>query len=328
MRKYPVQFYIFSDKKNFYCRPCVLGKNGAGIVNYDFAKPKYSCASAELGQTVFDGFDFIVNEYSVNEPENSTSIPWKRRGEVLVMKYENGEYRIIPEYVNHEIMTTESIEVRRYPSGITAGEMGEAVKSAMECAFDYALRQEIDVYYSDKEGLLFVPMAISRTGYVLADYCRFVPKPYSAEEVRRAVEDVFNYAKENPEDKRTNKERKENLPWREYSKYKSMHGFIKAHNSIEMHRLTDGSYVFIPKLRLCGYDTCYVNYENIETLRNAGITDSEMKEEIFAALERSRLMTEKHDETFRQPDHNELFFSYCNALKKDTNNKLDEFHVR
>ncbi len=298
MRDYPLQIYILSDKKALIIQPVVGRKSdGIGISGYFSGNLKYSCSDEEFGKSIFNGFDYIAGKYEndedIDEPDEKVkAIPWTKRGMVSILKYKNGAYELFLEYVNHEAKTTETAATRKLPADISAEEMGRKVKAAFEFVFDYAQRQEICVYHSEKEGLFFVPCAVGKTGYVLADFCVRVEEPYSPKEIRAAAEKAFGYAAENPKDKRTVKERKQNLPWRELSKYKSFHGFVKSHHCIEMHRLTDGRFVFLPTLRFDRYDSCYVVYVKIQTVKSGGISDEEFKDEIFAVLDRSRLITE------------------------------------
>lgn len=322
MRDYPLQIYISGDKKTIIIHPFVDRKNdGIGIARYVSKKLKYSCSDAELGKSIFDGFDYIIGKYEkdedIDEPEEKVkSIPWTKRGTLKILKYKDGTYELYLEYVNHQVMTTETAATRRLPADITAEEMGRELKAAFEFVFDYALRQEICVFHSEKEGLLFVPCAVGTTGYVLADFCVNAAEPYSPKEIRDAAEKAFGYAAENPKDKRTSKERKQNLPWREFSKYKSFHGFVKAHHCIEMHRLTDGRLVFIPNLRFDSYDSQYVDYVVIQTVKSGGISDEELKDEIFTVLERSRLITEKSEEyrSMRDDPKNDRFWNFVKDI--------------
>lgn len=302
MRGYPLDIRVLSDKKSINIQPYVTRKNGGlgQACNID-SKLKYSCSNAELGKSVFDGFDYIIGKYERDEDideqnEKLKSIPWTKRGTVFMSKDKDGNYTLEFCYVNHVVMTTETVISKKLTSNITAEEMGREVKSAFEFVFDYALRQEICVFYSEKEGLYFVPCAMGTTGYVYADFCIKVDEPYSPKEIRAAAEKAFDYATENPKDKRTIKERKQNLPWREFSKYKSLNSFVKSHRCIEMHRLTDGRLVFIPSESLYNYDSDYVNYECLQTVKNGDISDKELKDEIFDTLERSRLINEKSEE--------------------------------
>ncbi|MDE6591725.1 MAG: hypothetical protein K2K57_01495 [Oscillospiraceae bacterium] len=322
MRDYPLQIYISSDKKSIIIQP-VVGRisDGIGISGYFSGKFRYSCSDEELGKSIFNGFDYIIGKYEnvedIDKPgEKVKGIPWTKRGMLCILKYKDGPYKLFLEYVNHEVMTTSTATTRELPANISAEEMGREVKSAFDFVFDYALRQEIYVYHSEKEGLFFVPCAVGKTGYVLADFCVRVEEPYSPKEIRAAAEKVFAYAAENPKDKRTSKERKQNLPWREFSKYKSFHGFVKSNHCVEMHRLTDGSYVFIPTLRMFTYGSEFVEYVEIQTVKSGGISDEEFKDEIFAALDRSRLITEKCEEyrDMRIDPKNERFFEYVSSI--------------
>lgn len=322
MRDYPLQIYISSDKKSVIIHPFVDRKHdGIGIADYVTEKLKYSCGDAELGKSIFNGFDYIIGKYErdedIDEPEEKVkSIPWTKRGTLNILKYKDGLYELCLEYVNHQVMTTENVTNRKLPADITAEKMGREVKAAFEFVFNYALRQEICVYHSEKEGLFFVPCAVGNTGYVLADFCVKVEEPYSPKEIRAAAERAFGYAAENPKDKRTSKERKQNLPWREFSKYKSFHGFVKSHHCIEMHRLTDGRLVFIPTLRFDSYDSQYVDYVVIQTVKSGDISDEELKDEIFAVLDRSRLITEKSEEYrgMRDDPKNDRFWSFVKSI--------------
>ena len=321
---------IISDKKDIYIRPVVQRKHdGVGKTGYVSAKLKYSCDFSELGNKILEGFDYILSKYDndgdIDENNEKKSISWQKRARISICKEESGQYRISSCYVNHEIMTYGKIEEHTYPSDVSAEQLGKAAKSAFEVSFDYALRQEIAVYYSDNEGLLFIPMARNKTVYVPADYCELVSKPFKPGDVAKTVRSVFDYAAENPCDKRTKKERQASLPWRNYSKYKSIHGFIKTHHSIEMHRLTNGSIVFLPKLRFDGYYSHYREYDAIKTIRNGNITDSELTDEIFSTLERSRLITQKSEET--DGDYN-AFCIYLNEIKKQTNNDIGNYFVK
>lgn len=303
MRDYPLDVFIQSDQKNIYAVPVVCRKHdGIGKFGYISGKLKTSCSDDELGKMVLDSFDYILGKYEndedVDEP-NGKGIPWTKRGEIQVQKEKSGEYRFFLHYVNHEIMTSETLGERHYPADITREELGKEIRSALKTVFDYGKRQEISVFHSDKEGLFFVPNAIGTTGYVLADYCVRVLSPYSCGDIRAAACNAFDYAAANPNDKRTKKERKENLPWREFSKYKSFHGFVKSHHCVEMHRLPDGSFVFLPTLRSEIYGCEFVEVIELQNVKKADISDSEFKDELFANFERCRLIYEKHEETLK-----------------------------
>ncbi|MCM1525054.1 MAG: hypothetical protein NC120_11420 [Ruminococcus sp.] len=317
MREYPLSIYIKCDKKICHIIPCVQRKHdGVGIAAYVTSSlPFASRSDGELGKAVAGGFDYILRKYENDEDIDEAvtkQIPWKKRGNVHIIRYKSGEYKISIDYINHEIMTTNTAAVRKYPADISVEELGKAVRSAIELALDYMNRQEITVYHSDQEGLLFVPNAVGNTGYVLSDRCIRVLPPYIPEDIRAAAKEAFDYAAANPADKRTKKERKENLPWREFSKYKSFRGFVKSHHCVEMHRLTDGRLVFIPTLRIDTYESLFAECDAIRIVRSGGISDEKFKEELFAAFELCRLIYEKD----KEPDtvKCEGFFEYIGEL--------------
>lgn len=327
MRGYPLHVWIDSDKKVYNIRPEVERKpGGPGCFGYVTAKPKYTCTPLELGTAVFDAFDYILNKYEKDEDPDiqneNKKTSWKKRGDITVCKYENGTYHITLRYVDHEIMTTEDYETRYYPADITAEEFGKELKKTFDDVFEYAKRQEIAVFYSEKEGLLFVPFVIAKTGYVYADYCKAVEAPYAPEKIREALNDVFNYVTEHPEDTRTNKERKEQLPWRNVSKYKSMHGFVKSHYGIQLHHIPNGQYEFISCLSFSVFDSSFVTYSIKMTCEDT-LSDEELKKEIFDALERSRLITDKN----REKGNSAEFWHLVNEVKAQTNCKLGDYIV-
>lgn len=235
----------------------------------------------------------------------------------ILNKKADGTYSVTPNYVDHEIRACSFLDAKYYPADISDEELGKAVNEGLERAYNYSLRKEIAVYFSEKEGLLFVPMALNRTGFVLTDFCRCVRTPYNAEDIRSAINEAVKFVTENPEDKRTNKERKENLPWREYTKYKSLNGFVKSHHCIEIHILPDETYIFMPTLRLTVYGPKFIEYACVKNTYNGGITDKELKNEIFESLEISRLLYEKHEQNY----HHDIFFAYAEQLAIERNRK-------
>ncbi len=322
MRDYPYNVYVESDRKQMYILPTVSRlHDGVGILGYVFHKLKYSSDPSLIGKKVKESFDYIDSKYANNEDadmsEKYKGIPWKKRSMIVIVKAKDGTYSITPTYVDHEIMTCSYLDKQNYPADISDEELGNAVILGLERSYNYSLRKEIAVYYSEKEGLIFVPMAINRTGFVLTDFCRCVKTPYNAEDIRSAIDDAVKFVSENPEDKRTNKERKENLPWREYSKYKSLHGFVKTHHCIEIHILPDGTYIFMPTLRLTVYGPEFIEYDCVKKTYSNGITDKELKDEIFESLEISELLYKKHDENY----HHDIFFAYAEQLALERNRK-------
>lgn len=308
---YPSSVYVESDRKQMYVR--YFGGDDICIAY----KLKYSAEPSIVGKRVKECLDNIDNTDLV-QSDSYKSIPWKKRLTVIVSKENDGMYTITSTYVDHEIMTYSYIEREKYPSDVSDEELGKGVISALEYCYNYMLRKELAVYYSDQEGLLFVPMLISRTGYVTGDFCCCVKAPYNADDIRFAIDNVVSFISDNPEDKRTNKERKADLPWREYSKYKSMHGFVKTHYSIELHILTDGTYVFLPTLKFDKYDSQYVVYDCLKKTYNTPITNDDLKEEIFESLKISELIYKKSLEEDKTV-HHDIFFGYVKQLVQERN---------
>ena len=322
MRDYPLQLSIESDGKNIYIHPVVESIHGSGCIEGTYMKLKYSCSSSELGECIKNSFLYIKKKYeNGEEPDQSKeykSISWKKRAAFLASQNSNGHIKMIPEYTDHLIMTNSSIEHLYCLAERSVDALGNAAFDCLQKSFDYAKRKEIAVYYSDEDGLLFVPMAVNRTGYVLADFCVCVKKPYSPEEVCDALNIVQKFLEMNSEDNRTNKERKNNLPWREYSKYKSMHGFVKKHHCIQIHILVNGNIEFIPNLRIDSYDSCFVPYEHLKSVIVYNRYSEEITQELWKTFEVCDLMYKKS----REPDtscHNDIFFEYVNELRKQRN---------
>ena len=319
MRDYPLSVYIQTDRKKMYILPSV-GRlhDGVECYGYVFHKLNYSAELSLIGQKVREGFDYILSKYENNEDYEHTNdqhkdIPWKKRSMIIISKKKDGTYSVTPTYIDHEIMSCSYLDKQSYPDGISDEELGKAVIDGLERAYDYSLRKEIAVYFSENEGLLFVPMALNRTGFVLTDFCCCVKAPYNAEDIRSAIDEAFKYAAENPEDKRSAKERKENLPWREYSKYKSMHGFVKSHHCFEIHILPDKTHVFIPTLRFDKFDSQFIQYDNLRKIYRGGITDEELKAEVFESVEICDLIYKKNC----QNCHHDIFFDYIDQLAKE-----------
>ena len=323
MRDYPYHVYVETDRKQMYVLPVVDRlHDGVGISGCIFYKLKYSDELSLIGKKVKESFDYIDSKYANNEDPDYTnnqhkSIPWKKRSMISITKRDDGTYSVTPTYVDHEIMSFSYLDSQYYPADISDEDFGKAVIEGIERSYNYSLRKEIAVYFSEKEGLLFVPMALNRTGFVLTDFCRCVKAPYNAEDIRSAIDDAVKFVDENPEDKRTNKERKENLPWREYSKYKSMHGFVKSHHCFEIHVLTDGTHIFIPTLRFDNFDSQFIEYDTVKKTYNGGITNDELKAEIFESLEICDLIYKKHKENC----HHEIFFAYIDTLAEEHNRR-------
>ena len=315
---------IESDRKQIYILPFVARlHDGVGIGGHKFYKLKYSSEPSLIGKTIKEGMDYIVSKHEAHEgpdydnTEKYKGIPWRKRSGVSIIQKEDGTYSITPTYVDHEIMSHSYLDSQYYPSDVSDDELGKAVIEGLERSYNYSLRKEIAVYFSEKEGLLFVPMALNRTGFVLTDFCRCVKAPYNAEEIRSAIDDAVKFVDENPEDKRTNKERKANLPWREYSKYKSMHGFVKSHHCFEIHVLTDGTHIFIPTLRFDSFDSQFIEYDTVKKTYSGGITDAELKDEIFESLEICDLIYKKHKDNC----HHDIFFAYIDKLAEERNRR-------
>ena len=324
MGEYNLHISIESDRKQIYILPSVARlHDGVGIVGYKFYKLKYSSEPSLIGKTIKEGLDYIVSKYVAHEGpdydnnEKYKGIPWRKRSGVSLSILKDGRYSVTPTYVDHEIMAHSFLDSQYYPSDVSDEELGKGVLEALERSYAYSLRKEIAVYFSEKDGLLFVPMAINRTGFVLTDFCRCVKAPYNAGDIRSTLDEVLKFAMENPEDKRTNKERKENLPWREYTKYKSMHGFVKSHHCFEIHILPDGTHVFMPTLRWDSYDSQFIEYSDVKNTYSNGITDEELRAEIFETLEICELIYQKHDQNY----HHEIFFAYVEQLAKERNRK-------
>lgn len=317
-------FYVIgiqSDKKNINISPLI----GFHMENF-FAKLKYTCQTSILGKSIKDCIKYIEYEESKNQDslrwlDNEKDIPWKKRGMVSLSKMKNGNYYIYSEYFNHTIMSPSEIECYELPSDISDEELGNTIIIALDQSFNYSLRKEFGVYYSDNDGLLFVPMALNRTGFVMADYCCCVKNPYDSLQIFTAINDVLNFISENPEDKRTTKERKNTLPWHNYTKYKSYHGFVKTHHCIEIHVLKNGEYVFIPTLRSDSYDSGFVVYDRLKSTCTRRITPDIIKDEIFSALEICDLIYKKSKEEDNSC-HHDKFFDYVYKLSLTRNNKL------
>ncbi|MBQ8780973.1 MAG: hypothetical protein IJZ72_04815 [Oscillospiraceae bacterium] len=324
MRDYYLHISIESDRKHIYILPSVPRLHDrVGITGYKFYKLKYSSDPSLIGKNIKEGLGYIVSKYVDHEGpdydnnEKYKGIPWRKRSGVSLSIQKDGTYSVTPTYVDHEIMSHSYLDSQYYPSDVSDEELGKGVLEALERSYEYSLRKEIAVYFSEKEGLLFVPMALNRTGFVLTDFCRCVKAPYNAEEIRSALDEALKFAMENPEDKRTNKERKENLPWREYSKYKSMHGFVKTHYCFEIHILPDGTHIFMPTLRWDSYDSQFIEYSDVKKTYSGGITDEELKAEIFESLEICDLIYKKHDQNY----HHEIFFAYVEQLGAERNRR-------
>lgn len=322
MKDYPLQLSIESDGKNIYIHPVVESIHGIGYIEGPYMKLKHSCSSSELGECIKNSFLYIEKKYeNGEEPDQSKDykcISWKKRAVFWASQNSDGHIMMIPEYTDHLIMTNSHIEYLYCSAECSVDALGNVAYDCLKKSFDYAKRKEIAVYYSDEDGLLFVPMAVNRTGYVLADFCVCVKKPYAPEEVCDALNIVQKFLEMNPEDHRTNKERKDKFPWREYSKYKSMHGFVKKHHCIQIHILVNGNIEFIPNLRIDSYDSCFVPYEQLKSVIDCDRNSEDITKEMWKALEVCDLMYKKREE----PDtscHHDIFGEYVNELRKQRN---------
>ncbi len=324
MRDYPLQLSIECDGKHIYIHPVVYFLNGPGRVEGPYMKLKYACTASTLGESITDSFLYIKKKYeNREEPDCSKdyrSVSWRKRASLSVLQDQDGHVKMIPEYTDHEIMTTSNVEYQYCSAKCSVDILGETAYRCLQKSFDYAKRKEIAVYYSETDGLLFVPMAINRMGYVLADFCVCVKAPYVPEEICDALNAVKTFLEENPEDTRTNKERKDNLPWRAYTQYKSMHGFVKNHHCIQIHILVDGNLEFIPNLRMDSYDSCFVPYVELKSVVGNDSTSTEIAEELWKTFEVCDLIYKKN----KEPDsscHHDIFFEYVNELRKQRNDK-------
>lgn len=327
MRTYPYMLLIQSDGKSIFIHPEIGCLNGGGRIEGEYHKLKYHCTAAALGEAISDTFSHIKKKYENNEePDFSKkyhAVPWRKRASMSMLQYQDGCMLMLPKYTDHEIMTTSSIAHHWYSAALSVDDIGTAVLDCLQKSFDYAKRNEIAIYYRNNGEMLFVPMAVNRTGYVTADYCVRVENPDSEDEITEAIRAVLAYLAEHPEDARTNKERKNNPPWREHTHYKSQHGFVSHYHCVQLHVLTDGRMEFIPNLRSKVFSS-FVPYDELKSVVPASAAPAKIAEELRKSFEVCEWMLQKSEE----PDpscHHDLFFAYVNELRAQRN---DIFQTR
>lgn len=301
---FPLDIMVSFDKKTYKIQPYVspLLENGsrAGFGKLDdvTAKIKYNSDEELLGNAVLEAFEYILRKYEQNENVDlSAKKPsWKNNEFIGISREKDGSYYFSLHYKDLVQGGFKCIERRRFPSDITSVQLGREIIDAFKLIFIYAERLEISLYYSEKEGIKIIPMTVCKQGnYVSADYCESLTKPFEAYELRRALERAFGFARACPEDNRSKKERRENPPWRQYSRYKSWYGFSQDNHYIEIFLLPDGSYVFLPSLRSGYYDNClgyYVVYEWYKTVLNKTADDNRIRDAVLETFKLSEKITD------------------------------------
>lgn len=91
----------------------------------------------------------------------------------------------------------------------------------------------------------------------------------------------------------------------------------KKRSGVHITKKKDGTYIFIPTLRLTVYGPEFIEYDCVKKTYSNGITDKELKDEIFESLVISELLYKKHDENY----HHDIFFAYAEQLALERNRK-------
>lgn len=301
-----IEIVVYRDKKNYIIKPYSRRiENGILVACRTFSKLKRDCVIEKLGQEVLACVDY-AKQYPTHrfEEEKQDYVSWKNTEKVSIKKHIDGSYSISAQYRDMRCNMWDIADVIKLPIGTNSQQLGEALVNGFERCDIYAGRAQFMMYLSEKEGLKIVAMAISKQGnYVMSDYCEHIILPYDSEKVKAAIDRVVEYAKHNPTDKRSDKERKANQPWRPYSRFKSWHGFVKDNHAIEVMVLSDGNYVISPTMRFDEYDSNYVSYPGFSTVLKVTEGNNKLFRRIFKSLETSKHLSDSKADhlDFKEP---------------------------
>lgn len=286
---------IKSDGKSYVVIPFVKLINGASGADENAAKLKITASDAELGRAVIKTFDYIKEKHK--KGEFCTAIKnfpsWKKYEDVTIHLYDDGKTVLELDYKDEPYYSYQLIENREFHD-ITPEQLGAEIKKAYELVFSYANRQQAILFLSEKEGLKIAAMAQNNRGeFVIADYCERINPPYDSSTVCQTLNSVFEWAKNNPLDKRSSKERKDNPPWREFTRFKSWRGFCCDNMSIYVLRPDNGSLVFVPSRRSTSCGSSFAHYSVHQTTLHAGASADEVFEYMLAAFEKSKELSQE-----------------------------------
>ena len=71
--------------------------------------------------------------------------------------------------------------------------------------------------------------------------------------------------------------------------------------------------LFVPTPRWDSYDSRFIEYADVKKTYSGGITDEELKAEIFETLDICDLSYQKHDWNY----HHDIFFAYIDQLAEE-----------
>ncbi len=283
---------IKSDGKSYIVIPFVKCINGIHAADENTIKLKITDSAEKLGEAVMKSFDYIKEKHTKGElcTEMKNFPSWKKYEDITVHLYDDGKIVLGLDYKDEPYYSYQQIETRAF-YGIIPEQLGDEIKSAYELVFSFAHRQQAILFLSEKEGLKIAAMAQNSRGeFVTADYCERIDPPYDSSAVCRVLNRVFEWAKYNPIDKRSSKERRDNPPWREFTRFKSWRGFRSDNLSIYVLRPDNGSLVFVPSRR-CTSD--FAHYSEHQITLHAGSSDDEIYKYMLAAFEKSRELSEE-----------------------------------
>ena len=286
---------IKSDGKSYIVIPFVKLINGAHGADENAVKLKITASDTQLGEAVMKSFDYIKEKHEKGgvcaDMKNFPS--WKKYEDVIVRFYEDGKIILELDYKDEPYYSYQLIENREF-HGITPEQLGTEIKKAYELVFSFARRQQAILFLSEKEGLKIAAMAQNSRGeFVTADYCERINPPYDSSSVCKTLNSVFEWAENNPTDKRSAKERKDNPPWREFTRFKSWRGFCCDNMSIYVLRPDNGSLVFVPSRRFTSCGSGFAHYSIHQATLRAGASDDEVYECMLAAFEKSKELSQE-----------------------------------
>lgn len=286
---------IKSDGKGYIVIPFVKLINGAHGADGNAVKLKITASDTQLGEAVMKSFDYIKEKHEkggfCNDMKNFPS--WKKYEDVIVRFYEDGKIILELDYKDEPYYSYQLIENREF-HGITPEQLGTEIKKAYELVFSFARRQQAILFLSEKEGLKIAAMAQNSRGeFVTADYCERINPPYDSSSVCKTLNSVFEWAESNPIDKRSAKERKDNPPWREFTRFKSWRGFCCDNMSIYVLRPDNGSLVFVPSRRFTSCESSFAHYSIHQATLRAGASDDEVYKYMLAAFKKSKELSQE-----------------------------------
>ncbi len=286
---------IKSDGKSYIVIPFVKLINGAHGADENAVKLKITASTAQLGEAVMKSFDYIKEKHEKGEfcTQMKNFPSWKKYEDIIVHFFEDGKITLELDYKDEPYYSYQLIENREFHD-MTPEQLGAEIKNAYELVFSFAHRQQAILFLSEKEGLKIAAMAQNSRGeFVIANYCERINPPYDSSTVCQTLNSVFEWAKNNPLDKRSSKERKDNPPWREFTRFKSWRGFCCDNMSIYVLRPDNGSLVFVPSRRFTSCGSDFAHYSVYQTTLRAGASDDKVYEYMLAAFEKSKELSQE-----------------------------------